>query len=61
MPYYAHDEEGNILRNDDGTPQWNLSGLTKGENVAWDMRLNRHDYTTNTINGNIYGTAILRF
>ena len=61
MPYYAHDEEGNILRNDDGTPQWNLSGLTKGDNVAWDMRLNRHDYTTNTINGNIYGTAIIPY
>ena len=61
MPYYAHDEEGNILRNSDGSPQWNLLGLTQGNNVAWDMRLNKHNYTTNTINGNIYGTAILPY
>lgn len=61
QPYYSHDENGNIIYGNDGSPAWNLSGLTKGDNVAWDMRLNQHDYTTNTINGNIYGTAIIPY
>lgn len=61
MPYYSHNADGSVVRNADGSPAWNLSGLTKGDNVAWDMRLNKHDYKTNTINGNLYGTAIIPY
>ncbi len=58
--YYAHDEEGNILI-EDGQKVWNTTGLNKGSNVAWMMRLNKQDYTTNNINGSIYGTAIIPY
>ena len=61
QPYYAHNPDGSVIYGADGSPSWNLSGLTKGDNVAWDMRLNKHDYTTNTINGNVYGTAIIPY
>lgn len=61
QPYYAHNEDGSIAYNSEGEASWNLSGLTKGDNVAWSMRLNKHNYTTNTINGNVYGTAIIPY
>lgn len=61
QPYYAHNEDGSIIYGSDGKATWNLSGLTKGDNVAWDMRLNKHNYTSNAINGNIYGTAIIPY
>ncbi len=61
MPYYSHNEDGSIIYDAAGNPSWNLSGLTKGDNVAWNMRLNKHEYTTNTLNGNIYGTAIIPY
>lgn len=61
QPYYAHNEDGSILYDANGKAQWNLSGLTKGDNVAWDMRLNKHNYTANAINANVYGTAIIPY
>lgn len=61
MPIYMHNEDGSIRRDSDGKPVWNNQGLTNGFNPAWIMRLNKHNYTTNTINGNIYGTAILPY
>lgn len=60
-PYYAHNADGSIMRDSDGHPVWNTGGLTLGKNVAWQMRLNQHNYTTNTLNGNIYGTAIIPY
>lgn len=61
VPYYAHNEDGSIIRDAEGRPEWNTGGILKGDNVAWDMRLNRHDWTTININGSIYGTAILPY
>ena len=60
-PYYRHEEDGSIMLDSNGQPVWNTLGLTKGNNVAWEMRLNKHNYTTNTINGNIYGTAVIPY
>lgn len=59
--YYAHDEDGSIIYGEDGKPVWNTAYLNKGNNVAWDMRLNSNEYTTATINGNIYATGILPY
>lgn len=58
--YYAHDTDGSILV-EDGKKVWNTTGLNKGSNVAWMMRLDKKDYTTNNINGSIYGTAIIPY
>lgn len=60
IPYYEHDAEGNIIY-DNGSPVWNTSGMNKGSNVAWIMRLNKNDYKGNNINGSIYGTAIIPY
>lgn len=59
--YYAHDEEGNIIYNEDGGAKWNTDGLNKGNNVAWQMRLNSDDYTNTAFNGMLYGTAVIPY
>lgn len=61
MPYYQHNEDGSIALGDDGKPLWNTTGLCKGENVAWLMRLNRNDWTMINVNGSLYGTVILPY
>lgn len=61
QPYYQHDENGNIRYDDKGQPLWNTSGLNKGDNVAWVQRLNQNNWTTNTVNATLYGTAIIPY
>jgi len=61
QPYYAHNEDGSIIKDDAGKPQWNLGGLNQGDNIAYGMRLNKHNYTSVSINGSLYGTAILPY
>ncbi len=42
QPYYSHDPEtGEILRNPDGSPIWNTDPINGGNNIAWQMRLNK--------------------
>lgn len=60
-PYYAHDEEGNILVGDDGKPVWNTEGLNKGNNVAWNMRLDDNNYNTLDVNASAYATAVIPY
>lgn len=70
--YYSHytlaDQEenpehiaGQIRYDEDGLPIWNTGGLNAGENSAWCMRLNSNKYTTLSVTGNIYGTAVLPY
>ncbi|MDE5868644.1 MAG: SusC/RagA family TonB-linked outer membrane protein [Muribaculaceae bacterium] len=61
QPYYAHNEDGSIQYDEDGKPIWNTTGLNVGDNVAWTMRLNESKYNTATVNGLLYGTAILPY
>lgn len=61
LPYYAHNEDGSIQYDGDGQPVWNTNGLANNDNIAWVMRLNKHNYTSNSLNGNIYGTAIIPY
>ena len=61
QPYYSHNEDGSIIYNEDGTPVWNTGGLNLGDNSAWTMRLNKSNYTTSTVNGMLFGTAILPY
>ncbi len=70
QPYYAHyaaDAEdgsykaGDIMYGSDGQPVWNTDGMNKGSNIAWLMRLDSSTYKNSTINGSLYGTAILPY
>lgn len=61
QPYYEHDAEGNILYDENGNPVWGTSGLNKGSNVAWSMRLDSNKYTTLNVNGSIYATGVLPY
>ena len=59
--YYAHDETGAIVKDEQGNPVWNTGGLNKGNNVAWSMRLDKNKYTTLNSSGNIYATGVLPY
>lgn len=59
--YYAHDEDGNIVYDEDGAPKWNTAGLNKGNNVAWDMRLNSRLNTIMSLTGNVFATGVLPY
>lgn len=59
--YYAHDESGAIIRDEDGKPVWNTGGLNKGDNTAWVLRLNKNNYKSTSFNGMVYGTAVIPY
>ncbi len=61
QPYYAHNEDGSIMYDEEGQPIWNTGGLNKNDNVAWTMRLNQENWTTATVNAMLFGTAILPY
>lgn len=58
--YYAHNEDGSIIY-ENGSPVWNLSGMNRENNVAWNMRLDQNDYKASFLNGTLYGTAIIPY
>ncbi len=60
-PYYAHNADGSIIRDENGKPVWNTAGINKGDNIGWVMRLNDSNWTTTNINGTLYGTAIIPY
>lgn len=65
--YYEHvpygEENAGAIVTDPitGKPVWNTTGMNKGDNVAWVMRLDRKDYKSVSVNGTLYGTAILPY
>lgn len=61
QPYYTHDEEGNIVYDEAGQPSWNVDGLNKGDNVVWNMLLNKRNITTMNVTGNVYATGVLPY
>ena len=60
-PYYAHDEEGNIIYGADGKPEWNTAGLNRGDNLAWNLRLDQANYTRLLVNATAYATFVLPY
>ena len=60
LPYYAHDAEGNVIY-ENGSPVWYTDGLAKDNNIAWLTRLNKNDYKAMTVNGTLYGTAVIPY
>lgn len=61
LPYYQHDEEGNIIYDAEGQPLWYTAGMAKDNNVAWNMRLDQSNYTGLFVTAMAYGTAVLPY
>lgn len=59
-PYYLHDETGAVVMKD-GQPTWNVEKYNGGSNVAWSTRLDDKLFGATTIDGSIYGTAVLPY
>ncbi|MDE7160254.1 MAG: SusC/RagA family TonB-linked outer membrane protein [Muribaculaceae bacterium] len=59
-PYYAHDEAGNIIY-EDNVPQWNTAGYLNGTNVAATMRLDNQNNSATVIDGTAYATAVIPY
>ena len=60
FPYYAHNEDGSVIF-ENGMPKWNAASYLNATNVAWEMRLNQHNYSNTAIDGTIYGTAVIPY
>lgn len=60
-PYYAHNEDGSIIRDSNGVPQWNDALYLGNENVAASLRYNRTNNSATVVDGNIYGTAVIPY
>ena len=61
QPYYRHNADGSIMRDENGKPMYSTDGMNGGDNVAWSMRLNSNKYTTLAVNANAYATAVLPY
>ncbi|MDE6027530.1 MAG: SusC/RagA family TonB-linked outer membrane protein, partial [Muribaculaceae bacterium] len=64
IPYYQHNSEtGEILRDEQGAPLWNVSQYlgNQGTNVAYSMRLDKKKLDATVVDASIYGTAIIPY
>ena len=61
FPYYAHDDEGNILYDDEGQPIWNQSSYLQGANIGYTARADKARSSATVIDGSIYGTAVIPY
>lgn len=62
-PYYAHNEDGSIMYDENGQPVWNTASYlgNQGVNVAWTMREDRKELTAAVIDASLYGTAVIPY
>lgn len=60
-PYYAHNLAGNVILDDNGSPEWNTAAYLGGTNVAAVMRLDKKNNSATVIDGSIYGTAVIPY
>lgn len=58
---YQHDENGDIIRDDNGKPLYNIEGLNTGDNIIQSTILNKRSNESVTLDGSIYGTAVLPY
>lgn len=62
FPVYEHNEDGSIMIDPvTGEKKWNTAGYLMANNIAWEMRLNQHDYSRTAIDGTLYGTAVIPY
>ncbi|MCH5226458.1 MAG: SusC/RagA family TonB-linked outer membrane protein, partial [Muribaculaceae bacterium] len=71
-PYYLHNADGSIIYDADGQPEWNLNqgvggGLNGrsqtilGNNIGYTLRHDYDGYSALTLDGSIYGTAVIPY
>ncbi len=63
LPYYQHDENGNIIYDDNGKPLWNTDSAypTTKYNPGYLMEHDFKKYNGIMIDASIYGTAVLPY
>ncbi len=61
FPYYEHDENGNIVLDENGNKMWNLRGRNDNRNPAFELRKNFTEYNSNVIDANAYATAVIPY
>ncbi len=60
-PYYAHDENGNIIY-EDGKPTWNMNGRNGDRrNLGYELRNNFNSMDKSVIDANAYATIIFPY
>lgn len=59
-PYYKHDPDGSIVYVD-GEPQWNIADYLENNNMGYISRADKAQSTNLTVDGSIYGTAVLPY
>ncbi|MDE6329240.1 MAG: SusC/RagA family TonB-linked outer membrane protein [Muribaculaceae bacterium] len=60
-PYYQHDEQGNIIYDAHGNPEWNRAGYLQGTNIGFTSRADRARNSATVIDGQLFGTAIIPY
>ena len=61
QPIYAHDEDGNIIY-EDGNPVYSTTGFNSAtDQLLWSTRANKIRNESLTVDGSLYGTAILPY
>ncbi|MDE5552402.1 MAG: SusC/RagA family TonB-linked outer membrane protein, partial [Muribaculaceae bacterium] len=60
-PYYRHDEEGNIMYDENGQPIWNTAGYLQGTNIGFTSRADKAHNDATVLDGTMYGTAVLPY
>ncbi|MCM1368899.1 MAG: SusC/RagA family TonB-linked outer membrane protein [Candidatus Amulumruptor caecigallinarius] len=58
---YQHDENGEIVLDEQGSPVYSVSGLNSGGNIIWATRLNKIHNEAINMDGSIYGTAVIPY
>lgn len=61
FPYYAHNEDGSIIYDANGNPEWNMRGRNDNRNAAFELRKNFTEYTGSVIDANAYATAVIPY
>ncbi|MDE5924817.1 MAG: SusC/RagA family TonB-linked outer membrane protein, partial [Muribaculaceae bacterium] len=60
-PYYQHDEQGNIIYDAHGNPEWNRAGYLQGTNIGFTSRADRARNSATVIDGQLFGTAVIPY
>lgn len=60
-PYYQHDENGNLILDENGNPQWNRAGYLQATNIGFTSRADRARNSATVLDGSLYGTAVLPY
>lgn len=61
LPYYQHNSDGSVALDADGNPIWNTADYNQGTNICWQLREDKNNFSSTTIDGTIYGTAVIPY